>query len=271
MGGETLSLLEEIGCHIPDGIKGHRYRLFSDKYYDNLVRKAWSNTAKVSMVLHILEKYRDLHEGERVFLLGSGPSLEHTPLDLLKSEYTIGVNSLYHIDVSFDYYMVGDGNVWNHHKYQILGVNCPLFLSEVSGTKYLVNANHYDRLRKRKGVLSPILPIRDGKGEFNEGSLFADPVVDKWYGRVSIMFSCLRLAFFMGYKEIFLLGVDCSHQDGVHVDGSKGFGRPQWNEDFNRYRMVRDSFKEKGVKISNCTVGGNLEVFPRISLKEVIG
>ena len=120
-------------------------------------------------------------------------------------------------------------------------------------------------------IVFPVIPIRDRIGMFDEKTLFSDPVDVGWFGRVSIMFSCLRLACFMGFNEIFLVGVDCTHRDGVHADGSRGFGNPLWDEDMKRYAMVRDCFSKRGVQVMNCTVGGDLEVFPRKSLEEVIG
>lgn len=37
-------------------------------------------------------KYKDIHKGERCFIIGNGPSLKKLDLSLLKDEYTITVN-----------------------------------------------------------------------------------------------------------------------------------------------------------------------------------
>ena len=34
------------------------------------------------------------YEGERLFLIGNGPSLEETPLEALESEYTMAMNRI---------------------------------------------------------------------------------------------------------------------------------------------------------------------------------
>ena len=41
-----------------------------------------------------LGEVRDRHLGERVFLLGNGPSLNKLPLEKLADEYTFGVNRI---------------------------------------------------------------------------------------------------------------------------------------------------------------------------------
>lgn len=38
-----------------------------------------------------LKKYKNIHKGKRVFLIGNGPSLAQTDLDLIKDEYSIAM------------------------------------------------------------------------------------------------------------------------------------------------------------------------------------
>ena len=38
-----------------------------------------------------LKKYKNVHKGKRVFLIGNGPSLAKTNLDLIKDEYSIAM------------------------------------------------------------------------------------------------------------------------------------------------------------------------------------
>ena len=42
-----------------------------------------------------LQKLKDKFKGERCFIIGNGPSLNKIDLDLLKNEYTFGVNSIF--------------------------------------------------------------------------------------------------------------------------------------------------------------------------------
>ena len=45
--------------------------------------------------IHRLRKYKDIHRGERCFIIGNGPSLKQLDLSLLKNEYTFGMNRIY--------------------------------------------------------------------------------------------------------------------------------------------------------------------------------
>ena len=45
-------------------------------------------------MLKIFKDYKDKHKNERVFLLGNGPSLAETDLNLLKKENTIAMNRI---------------------------------------------------------------------------------------------------------------------------------------------------------------------------------
>ena len=80
----------------------------------------------------------------------------------------------------------------------------------------------------------------------------------------------------MGFKEIYLLGVDCNYPKGEknHFVES-GFVDKNAASNPIRMRVGYKKAKEyadaNGIKIINCTRGGMLEVFPRMSLEEVLG
>ena len=42
----------------------------------------------------VFEKYKNIHEGKRVFLIANGPSLAYTNLDLIKDELSIAMNKV---------------------------------------------------------------------------------------------------------------------------------------------------------------------------------
>ena len=73
----------------------------------------------------------------------------------------------------------------------------------------------------------------------------------------------------MGFKEIYLLGVDCNYLKGSNQNY---FFKDKVidNKDHNVYSMILDyqavqKYAEKNnIKIFNATRGGALEVFPRV-------
>ena len=42
-----------------------------------------------------LAQLKDIHRGQRCFIIGNGPSLRNTDLSRLRAEYTIGMNRIY--------------------------------------------------------------------------------------------------------------------------------------------------------------------------------
>lgn len=74
----------------------------------------------------------------------------------------------------------------------------------------------------------------------------------------------------MGFKEIYLLGNDCSYpndpkkqhfMDFGHYDSSTLTARDRI---IFAYQYAKDFLKESDVKILNATRGGALEIFPRV-------
>ena len=45
--------------------------------------------------INFLNKYKNIHKGERCFIIGNGPSLNKTDVSKLKNEYCFGMNRIY--------------------------------------------------------------------------------------------------------------------------------------------------------------------------------
>ena len=107
----------------------------------------------------------------------------------------------------------------------------------------------------------------------------------------------LELAMFMGFKEIYLLGVDCTSSlssSGHFIQGyrdnamkekdrariCKRLNRPDMTDEevgqyyfeqsMNTYHIINDYAQKHQLSIFNATRGGALEVFPRVTLEDII-
>ena len=62
-----------------------------------------------------VKRFKDVHKGERCFIIGTGPSLNVTNFDFIKDEIIFGVNTLYtgllKFGITCDYYAVSDVDV----------------------------------------------------------------------------------------------------------------------------------------------------------------
>jgi hypothetical protein len=55
---------------------------------------SWRTSLFARINKNKLEKFREIHKGERCFVVANGPSLKKTNLDLLRGELTFGLNRI---------------------------------------------------------------------------------------------------------------------------------------------------------------------------------
>jgi hypothetical protein len=110
-----------------------------------------------------------------------------------------------------------------------------------------------------------------------------DVARDIWAG-ATVTYVTLQIAYYLGFQQAILIGVDHRfsaqgrpHQEVVqtgndadHFDPAY-FGKgSRWNlpdlaTSETAYRLARDAFERDGRQILDATVGGALEVFPRVA------
>lgn len=222
-----------------------------------------------------LRAFRDIHNGQRCFILGTGPSLNKTNLGLLKDEIVIGVNTFYRgmsqFGISCMYYCVSDVTVWRNHYREILDLDTILFLSGEAGEDYVRHHSHYSTYRRDR-----IHAIQRKDDSRYLAHISEDITQGMYWGGTVIIDACLQIAYYMGFKNTYLLGCDCDysglhHFDGTTTDELNGPGvKGEWDGIFRSYEVCRTAFERAGRRIVNCTVGGKLEVFDRERLEDVL-
>ncbi len=218
--------------------------------------------------------------GKRVFLIGNGPSLNVTPLYLLQDEITLCFNR---------FYLLHERIAWRPYFYMCID---PEVLPDITPDINLhapeyrwlcLHALHSRGVARRDNLLlmhhvvgvpyfSRRLPL------FGSGG--------------SVAYAALQTLLFLGASEIYLIGVDQNYV--LHTTATKTSGiriRSEKDDDPNHFdpryfgagrryhqpvhatreRMIRaftrarDVAEEQGVPIRNAGVGGELEVYPRVS------
>ena len=103
-----------------------------------------------------LASYRDIHKGERCFIIGNGPSINGMDLARLKGEYTFGLNRIY---MNFDkmgfittYLVAVNRYVISQFGHDISEVKCPKFVDWVSRA-YVPLKDDVVYLRTRRGPM----------------------------------------------------------------------------------------------------------------------
>lgn len=221
-----------------------------------------------------IESFRNKHLGERCVIIGNGPSLNNTNLDLLRNETTFGLNRIYLM-----FQKLGFGTSYHTVINQLVVEQC---------------AEDFHNLQ---GPLFTTLPSRAHIGErpntsfLNKlvGPRFSEDISHGIWEGATVTYAAMQIAYYMGFSEVILVGVDHSfvskgpaHKqieskgaDPNHFDPNyfgKGFKwqLPDLDTSEIAYELARDAYNRVGRSIVDATVGGKLEVFPKARLEDVL-
>lgn len=231
-----------------------------------------------------LRRLRELCKGkDRCFVIGNGPSLNRTNLERLRDEVTIAMNGFFlktpELSWTPTFYVVEDHLVaedrakWIHEfkgPVKLFPANLAYCIEEADDTVFF-------NLRPRKS--------------YPHGFDFSLDASDVVYTGGTVTFSCLQLAHYLGFKEIYVIGVDADYAiptDAKYVgetsvgeidmesDDANHFHPDYFGKGFRwhdpnvdkmllSYEEARRVTDEVGVgRIFNAGVGGKLEVFERV-------
>lgn len=203
---------------------------------------------------------------QSAFILGNGPSLaQYDPFDL-RRRITIGMNrSLDHCPSDIYCFISGQG--WGHQlqeRKQRVGLE-PRWV--------FYQGLHLDNefLQLLNEVGKPH-PIRQPNWYLIESTQNTHPWSLPWHGLIQydVLFLTLYVAFWLGFKEVYLLGIDMDTEQG-YFDGTDAEKRclkafpnaPTWQR--NRWNISLGSLVKKSLKgmdIWNCNRYSKLECFP---------
>ncbi|MBQ2753169.1 MAG: DUF115 domain-containing protein [Firmicutes bacterium] len=250
----------------------------------NIKRTINKKRYKYTSDAEFIRGLKDSHEGERCFIIGNGPSLKIEDLDLLKDEFCFAFNRIFQVfdktEWRPDIYMCVDKNVFKDSCNDLYDFEFPILLtSEVKGM---------GGLDKKKNVVfvENYVPFLINRYKRTKDIPFSTDASVCMYGGATVTYTALQLAVYMGFKSIYLLGIDNSYSHTVdskgrisvdnkvrnYFDGLKTMPYTlQAIETVNAaYESAAKFAGENGLKIINATRGGNLKNFPRASLEDVL-
>ncbi|ATB64103.1 DUF115 domain-containing protein [Pseudomonas mosselii] len=253
------------------------------RVYNALVTVIFLCGFKTKKLLEKNRAYENKHQGERCFILGTGPSLSELSggqIETLKRERTFGLNSLYKADIGKavrpDYYALVDNNYWEVHQHtyaevaQAYGAQAPVFITDPRA-KPVVDS--VDRELDAIYVYAKKYPVSEVSLELHRGI----------HGLMNVVSVCIVSAMYMGFKEIYLLGCDynafCSFGRGHCYDDDDELAAVTYNLAFYlKYYHLTTEFhyliaklaKKHGVKIVNLTDVSLLDAYPRRPVSTVL-
>lgn len=214
-----------------------------------------------------LTKFKNIHKGERCFIIATGPSLTEADYLKLKNEVTIGVNGLClwfeHEKKETTYFVISDEDVFKRVNGALERTNnTEIFVSERVKKANIVSARYH------------VFPV-DLWNRFvmkEKNKRFSNDISICSYDEETVVFHAMQLAVYMGIEEIYLLGTDCNYnQEKVYaVDHGKLADKNLGNKMLSSYNVVKNFEREYGFRVFNVTRGGSLEVFERKNLDEVL-
>jgi hypothetical protein len=225
--------------------------------------------------------------------MGNGPSLNQTDLALLRNEYVWGTNRCY---LLFDripwrpsFYTAVDNRVVPDISRDIRGLvrdmRSTLFFFPVAfRTKRILcsdkNVYWYNQVLLDESRLP--------------GGMFSIDAALKVSSVRTVTIAALQLAVYLGFNPIYLIGCDTSYKIPSSVYHEKGdpdrlvstqddpnhfdpdyFGKgrkwhdPHVDRMIFHFQQAKTVCDELGVSVYNATVGGNLEVYPRVEFNDL--
>lgn len=233
-----------------------------------------------------LKSLKGIYAGKRCFIIGNGPSLCTADLELLKEEYTFAVNRIYDIFDQTDWrpaFYVAVDQVFLKNNYQKL--------AEYDLGHMFLNVPEKARLDYPIQKMTRIISANECYFDafhrpYNMWSDCVSSDVSHYlYVGGTVVFAAIQLALYMGFSEIYLLGVDFSYRitrdaegnvyedESVkdHFSDSKSYCELNYETVLHVFKRSKEYCDTHGVVIKNATRGGKLEVFERTSLENIVG
>lgn len=225
--------------------------------------------------LQTMALLRDIHKGERAFLICNGPSLLAKDLDKISKNKEISIASNKIVKIFNQtcwrptYYCVLDEVL----QYELFDV-----MNQVPAKMKFFRIESYFITRKVLG--KKVFLNACGGRELLDYPKFSDNCAERIYTIATVTYSMIQLLAYMGIHEIYIIGCDNSYAREIKKDGSiqthnvasyfKGSNAKDmanaaatWEMNI-AYEYARKYADSHNIKIFNATRGGHLEAFERV-------
>ena len=223
-----------------------------------------------------LRALKDTHTGERCVIIGNGPSLNNTDVQKIRSEYTFGMNRIYLAwkdwGFSTSFYLSINDLVIEQCAEDILNLTMPAFVAWRS----------HQWLRPQENLHFLYTTYT--------GPTFAKDASRRLWEGATVTYTALQLAYHMGFSTVVLIGVDHSFaskgkpnktvvsqgDDPNHFNPNyfgKGFRwqLPDLDTSELAYTMAREAYAADNRQVLDATIGGKLQIFPKVDYDTYFG
>ena len=210
-----------------------------------------------------LKQFRNIHKGQRCFIMGNGPSLNTIDISKLKNEVTIGCNRIYLFNkVTPKYYCLEDELLFKQISKDL----------ETWDAKEIIKFIPKDlafEARKIENVCLINFVYQDYVGGSPN---FSEDLSKICYWGSTVSYMMLQIAYYLGCNPIYLIGMD-----GVRPNRQKHFyPKDDVRENPAKYELsdaalikAREFFDNKRIKIYNATKDPARNFFEQIDYEEI--
>lgn len=241
--------------------------------------KNWDETKDRMAIVKKLRPYHDIHKGERCFVIGNGPSLKAEDLTRIWNLDipTFACNRIYMIFPQTEwrptYYFISDAKI------------VAQYTDDVEG----VPVDHRFFPKRCRDKIKKGIFYNELESDYEKDGKFSLNASEGIYTAGTVTAEMLQFAYFMGFSEIYLIGVDFSYAITNKIDDRtykyggetnyfvKDYLKPGEVADMPNikanllgFHAAREAIEAQGRVIANATRGGKLEVFDRVNLDELL-
>lgn len=200
------------------------------------------------MVPNRVADFKDLHRGKRLFILASGPSLADEDLSRLRHRLVMGLNRSCLVYPDTHYHCVMDQRLFDE------------FGSELRRTRYLFTLPD-----RPFGIPLALLGGEGFSGDLEKGI----------YSGYTISYFALQVAMYMGFSQIFYVGLDLKHKAGnTHFFGHDFRSKDHESTEFPKMRRMLEAgceeARRRGVEVYNCSPTTTIEAMPKMSFAQAV-
>jgi len=260
-------------------------------FYQHLSKSDVVVPSEYQKILEQNKKFYNIHKGERLFIIGNGPSIKNTDLKKIKNAKKMVVSNFY---LHEDYNVIKP----EYHCFAQFTYNDNLNQSFYHKWIYEIGEKSGDSQFffdiSEKKLIDQCSSLKENRINY----MCLDAINLDYYDEIditskmlcgqSVTIDCIQLAIYMGFKYIYLVGIEHSEIVTGHYDyfydrtqsliGNKDTYASETGRvlfDFSQqlyikyrlwkqYESLKSIADKNGVKIYNATKGGVLDVFERV-------
>lgn len=212
-----------------------------------------------------IKSIKNIHQNKRCFVIGNGPSLTYEDLEQLHNhnEICFGVNRIYlaypYTNWRPDYYVAVDHVVIRNDSVKLL---------KLEGIKFIRHSYKFVEEWSDNGIYE----FRGLAYPPEHPQLSFDMYQGIYMGH-SVVYDTIQIALYMGFREIYLLGVDMTSKIEAEKEGAHFYRTPNQKEilGISNTKLTRKcleyaaiEIEKSGRKLRNATRGGELKEVKRV-------